>query len=440
MKRYGNLYGRICSYDNLEQAFHNASKGKGQRREVQEFAADLEGNLSRLEQELRSHTYQTSEYSIFVIHEPKERTIYKLPFRDRVVHWAIMQVVGQIWTSNLTRDVYACVKGKGIHPCLAKLRSDLRSDPEGTAYCLKLDVRKFYPSINHDILKQVLRVKLKDPELLQLLDGIIDSADGVPIGNYLSQFFANLYLSELDHLIKERLKVRYYYRYADDIVLLGADKESLRGHLVFINDYLNSERALDIKRNYQIYPVESRGIDFVGYVTYHTHCLARKRNKQNLCRKVAALRKQGASDDEIRLKLASNIGFMKHCDSIHFTNKIIGMKKFSDVSKKQGNFEGTKLKIESIFGKEVQLLGFQVGDSRYKGDCLTLHFKIQEPVKQPDGTEQTEWVQHICFTSSEHLIKQLDGVEIDPDDPPHCKIIRQETGTDRGFFKIVDPD
>lgn len=397
MKRFGNLYARICSYDNLEQAFYRASAGKKKRREVREFASDMEANLRRIEHKLRTHTYRTGAYSVFIKHEPKKRVIYKLPFGDRVVHWAIMLVIQPIWVSNFTRDVYACVKGKGIHPCLRRLRRDLRDDPEGTAYCLKLDVRKFYPSIDHDLLKQVVRVKIKDPELLILLDEIIDSAPGVPIGNYLSQFLANLYLSELDHLIKERLGVRYYYRYADDIVLLAADKAALSGHLVFINHYLNHERALDVKRNYQIYPVESRGVDFVGYVTRHDYCLARKRNKQNLCRRVAALRKKQVPDGVIRLKLASNLGFMQHCDSINLLNTI-GMKKFSDVQKKRGNFEGAKLKIDSILNRTLQLTGYQVGDSRYRDSCLTLQFRIEEQVTRPDGSSGVEWVQHICFT------------------------------------------
>lgn len=439
MKRFGNLFERICSYDNLEQAFYHASNGKQKRAEVQEFASNLEVNLRQIQNELLTHAYQTSKYEVFVKYEPKERVIYKLPFRDRVVHWAIMLVIQPIWVANFTRDVYACVKGKGIHPCLKKLRQDLRDDPEGTAYCLKLDVRKFYPSIDHEIMKQVVRVKLKDPELLWLLDGIIDSADGVPIGNYLSQFFANLYLSQLDHIIKEELKVRYYYRYADDIVLLAADKASLSGYLVFINHYLNSDRALDIKRNYQIFPVESRGVDFVGYVTYHTHCLARKRNKQNLCRGVAALRKRGLPDDAIRLKLASNLGFMQHCNSINLINKI-GMKKFSDVQKHKGNFEGDKMSVDNLLGKVIQLTGFQVGDSRYNDACLTLQFKMEEQVPQADGTTRNEWVQHICFTGSKALIRQLDGVEIDPADPPFCKIIKQDIGKGKCFYKIIDPD
>lgn len=439
MKRFGNLFERICSYENLEQAFYRASDGKRKRPEVIAFTSNLEVNLCQIQKELVNKTYYTSEYEVFIKHEPKERVIYKLPFRDRVVHWAIMLVVEPIWVANFTRDVYACVKGKGIHPCLKQVKRDLHNDPEGTAYCLKLDVRKFYPSINHEILKQVVRVKIKDPDLLWLLDEIIDSADGVPIGNYLSQYLANLYLSELDHLIKEQLGVRYYYRYADDIVVLGSNKEELSGHLVFINHYLNDNRAIDLKRNYQIYPVASRGIDFVGYVTYHAHCLARKRNKQNLCRSVATLRKRGLKDDEIRLKLASNLGFMQHCNSINLLNTI-GMKKISDVQKHTGNFEGDKLKLDNILGKVLQLTGFQTAQSRYRDDCLTLQFKIEEQVTKPDGSQATEWVQHICFTGSQALIKQLDGVEIDPNDPPHCRIIKQELENGRCFYKLTDPE
>ncbi|WP_349978217.1 reverse transcriptase domain-containing protein, partial [Phocaeicola dorei] len=270
MKRYGNLFDRVVEYGNLEQAFHNAARHKTRRSEVIEYGSHLEANLLQLQRELITGTYRTSEYKTFIIYEPKERKIFKLPFRDRVVHWAIMQVIEPIWLSNFTRDTYSCIRGRGIHPLLYKLRRDLKADPEGTRYCLKIDVRKFYPSIDHEIMKQVIRRKLKDARLLALLDGIVDSAEnGVPIGNYLSQFFANLYLSELDHIMKEEMGIRYYYRFADDIVLLDGNKEKLHGTLVFINHYLNNERALSIKPNYQVFPVESRGVNYVGYVTFH---------------------------------------------------------------------------------------------------------------------------------------------------------------------------
>lgn len=419
---------------------------KRKRDEVKRFEADLDTNLRQLQVELTTRTYTTSAYEVFVKYEPKRREIYKLPFRDRVVQWAIMQVLEPVWTPQFTSDTHACIRGRGIHSLLRQLRTDLRRDPDGTRYCLKIDVRKFYPSIDHGILKQVIRRKLKDPDVLWLLDGIIDSASGVPIGNYISQYFANLYLSELDHLLKEDVGVRYYYRYADDIVLLSDSKEYLSGVLVYINHYLNDSRLLTLKSNFQIYPVESRGIDFVGYVTYHTHCLARKRNKQGLCRELAALRKKGLPDEEIRLRVASRMGFMKHCDSNHLL-KILGMKKFSDIKPKQGKLTGGKYHIDTILNREIHITAFDVSQSKYDGEMLTLQYEIYEQMEDEqgkviddEGNPVMAWIKHITFTGSKALIRQLDGVELT--EPVAAKIIKQPIGTDgkRCFYSIVDPD
>lgn len=441
MKRYGNLFKQVCDFDNLCLAADMAGKGKRSRGEVKEFFANADENLRHIQQQLLTHTYRTSPYEVFIKYEPKRREIYKLPFCDRVVHWAIMLVVEPVWIRTFTRDTYACVRGRGIHGCMRQLRRDLQTDPAGTAYCFKLDVRKFYPSIDHEILKQVIRRKIKDPDLLALFDEIIDSADGVPIGNYLSQFFANLYLSELDHLIKEEAGVRYYYRYADDIVVLAASKEQLHGVQMYINHYLHEHRGLDMKRNYQIFPVESRGIDFVGYVFFHTHTLMRKSIKQNFCRAVARLNKRAdISEAEYKQRVCSWLGWAKHSNSKHLI-KSIGMKKFSDVQKtNRGNFEGSKMRLDDILGKTIQITGFSVTESRFRETCLTLQFLIEVQRPGPDGQTVSEWEQHICFTGSQALIKQLDGVEIDPDDPPYAKIVKHELSGNRCFYKITDPD
>lgn len=451
MKRYGNLYAQICDINNLRLAAQNAASGKRRRSEVTAFFARLEENLEQLHRELTEKRYKTSPYDVFVKFEGKRREIYKLPFRDRVVHWAIMQVLEPIWTPQFTADTHACIKGRGMHSLLRKLREDLRNDPEGTAYCLKLDIRKFYPSIDHEKMKAVVRRKIKDPEVLWLLDGIIESAPGVPIGNYISQYFANLYLSELDHLLKEVAGVRYYYRYADDMVLLAGDKPTLHGWLVLINDWLNVERHVDLKSNYQVFPVESRGVDFVGYVTFHTHCLARKKNKQGLCRELAKLRKAGVPEAEIMLLTASRAGFMLHCDSKHLF-KVLNMKKFSDlVPKTTGNLTGTKYHIDAILNREIHLTGYKLAPSKFNNDqSLTLQYEIEEqltetgadgqsrPVIDDDGNAVTGWVKHITFTGSQALIRQLEGVEIT--EPLRAKIIKQPIDRGRCFYKIVDPD
>lgn len=182
-------------------------------------------------------------------------------------------------------------------------------------YCLKMDIKKFYPSINHKILKRILKKKIKDKELLQLLSEVIDSAEGVPIGNYLSQFFANLYMAYFDHWVKEELKVKYYYRYADDIVLLSDSKDQLRRWFVAIKLYLTHELQLKLKDNYQIFPVDSRGIDFVGYVFYHTHTRLRKSIKMKLWRLIDKYESGEIKKEELQVRLASYFGWLKYCDS-----------------------------------------------------------------------------------------------------------------------------
>jgi retron-type reverse transcriptase len=263
MKRLGNLYDQICSIENLRLADEKARRRKLRSYGVQRHDKNRDENLLRLQEMLLTQTYKTSQYDVFTIYEPKERQIFRLPyFPDRITHHAIMNVLEPIWVSVFTNDTYSCIKNRGIHAAAKRVKYDLKTDPEGTIYCLKIDVRKFYPSIDHDILKQVIRRKIKDKRLLWLLDEIIDSADGVPIGNYLSQYFANLYLAYFDHWIKEVKQVRYFYRYADDIVILSSSKESLHALLREMRVYLRDNLKLKIKHNFQVFPVDSRGIDF----------------------------------------------------------------------------------------------------------------------------------------------------------------------------------
>jgi hypothetical protein len=177
-----------------------------------------------------------------------------------------------------------------------------------------MDVKKFYPSIDHDILKGLLRRKIKDTDLLELLDEIIDSSPGVPIGNYLSQYFANFYMAYFDHWIKEVKCVRYYFRYADDLVILSSGKEKLHRLLWEIADYLREQLKLEVKRNYQLFPVSERGIDFVGYRFYHTHILLRKQIKKNFARMLKYA--------PCRESIASYWGWAKHCNSRHLLKKL----------------------------------------------------------------------------------------------------------------------
>ena len=449
MKRIGYLFDKVCDLDNLRLAEINAGAGKGSRKEVAQFRANLEQNLSELRDELVNKTYHTSAYTCFIKHEPKERVIFKLPYRDRVVQWAIMQVLVPIWTPIFTRDTYACISGRGVHSLLRRLRKDLQNDPDGTIFCYKIDIRKFYPSITHSILKEVVRKRIKDPDLLWLLDDIIDSADGVPIGNYISQYFANLYLAELDHIAKEQWHIKYYYRYADDIVILSDSKEFLHGIHSKIVQYLAEHRRLELKPNYQIFPVEARGIDFVGYVVRHEYCLARKRNKKALCKIVAKLRKKGLTNEEIRLRVASRLGFIVHADSKHLI-EILGVKKLHEVRKtqgKHGQMVGDKLHIDKITGKELHLLRYEIAPSKMNdGNCLKFQYELNEPLRDENGQPLIDangqpimgWVKHITFSGSKTLAEDM--ADLDLSEPVQCQIIRQPCSDrqDRAFYTLAE--
>lgn len=203
-------------------------------------------------------------------------------------------------------------------------------DRENARYCLKIDIRKFYPSIDHDVLKAIVRRKIKCKDTLDLLDQIIDSSDGVPIGNYLSQYFANLMLAYFDHWIKEVKRVRYYFRYADDMVFLASTKEELHFLLADIKKYLATLK-LSLKGNEQIFPIaenredkHGRGLDFVGFVFYHNQTLMRKSIKQNFCRMAARLNKKHTiSAKDYKQGLCSWYGWAKVSNSKHLLKTII---------------------------------------------------------------------------------------------------------------------
>lgn len=315
MKRLKNLYEQIYSIENLYLADQKARKGKLEQYGIQVHDKDQDLNIWELHLMLRNKTYKTSAYTTFTIYEPKERIIFRLPyFPDRITHHAVMNIMEPVFISTFTADTYSCIKGKGIHAAANAVRKALK-DVAGTQYCLKLDIKKFYPNIDHAILKQLLRRKIKDQDLLWLLDGIIDSADGLPIGNYLSQYFANFYLTYFDHWIKEVKAVKYYFRYADDLVILSDDKAYLHQLLSDIRQYLDQELNLKVKENYQVFPVKARSIDFVGYRFYHTHVMLRKTIKQNFARMLKRRKN--------RESIASYSGWAKHCNSKHLLKKLL---------------------------------------------------------------------------------------------------------------------
>lgn len=363
MKRYGNIYDKICSMENLELAYKNAKKGKGWYREVREIEENPQYYLGLLQSMLKNHTYKTSEYSTFMKKDGrKEREIYKLPFfPDRIAQWAVLQIIEPQLLAYFTDDTYSAIPNKGIHAAFRKLRKAVDTVPEEMTYCLKIDCKKFYPSIDHDILKQKFRKKYKDPELLFLIDEFIDSIStcpaleenidfyagqgkeikivtgdngqefidgiGIPIGNYFSQYAGNFYLTEFDHWMKEVKHVKHYYRYMDDICIFASSKEELHQLLQEIEEYLNTKLNLRLKGNYQIFPSFIRGVDFVGYRIFLDYTLLRKSTCQQFKQKMTAIRKKIESGQEMNYSewcsINSYKGWLKHCDSYRLTEKYI---------------------------------------------------------------------------------------------------------------------
>jgi len=293
MKRYGNLYAKVCTLENIRLAHKNARKGKLKYAEVKWVDAHLDECVAQIQKMLVEKTYTTSPYRVFdKVDNGKRRVIYALPyFPDRIIHHCIMQVVEDIWMRTFIRDTYASMKNRGVHDGVRRVQSAMRNDPAGTRYCLKMDVTQFYPSISHPLLKQTIRLKIKDPDLLALMDGIIDSVpSGVPIGNYLSQFLGNLFLSGIDHWGKEVLGLKYYFRYCDDIVVLLDDPTRLHQ----LRSLFDTELAaidLSLKGNWQVFPVAARGVDFLGYRFFGTHTLVRRRIADKFRRQMRQHRK-----------------------------------------------------------------------------------------------------------------------------------------------------
>jgi RNA-directed DNA polymerase len=315
MKRIGNLYEQICSIENLRIADENASRGKKKQKGVIRHNQNKEQNILELRERLLQKSFRTSEYSTFIIYEPKERIIYKLPYYpDRIVHHAIMQVIGPMLINTFTADTYSCIIGRGIHKAHYNVQKALL-DTDGTRYCLKMDVKKFFPNIDHGVLKQLLRRKFKDQDLLALLDEIIDSTDGLPIGNYLSSCFANFYMTYFDHWLKEEKKVENYFRYCDDIVILHSDKAYLHELRKAIQVYLRDHLKLEAKSNYQVFPIASRGLDFVGYRSFGRFIRLRKRIKINFIRMIRTNRNERS--------INSYNGWITHCHGANLKKKYI---------------------------------------------------------------------------------------------------------------------
>lgn len=323
MKRVGNLYEKICDIENLRLAHKQARRGKSFYTEVKLIDENEDEYLYRLQDMLIHKTYHTSKYEVFEKKEGKKiRKIYKLPyFPDRICQWAIIQVIEPYLIRTLADDTYSALPGRGVERARRKMVRALKTDPENTVWCLKIDISKYYPNINIDKLKLKYRRLFKDDDLLWLLDEILDSNPdtGVPIGNYLSQYSGNIYLSDFDHRVKEAYRVKHYFRYMDDMVFLSSSKEELQALIKEITKYLADEHDLKVKDSWSLFRVEDRGIDFVGYVFKHDSIRLRKSIAHSIKKTSSKIRWRVNNDMELNRHLYFSFnslkGWLKHSHS-----------------------------------------------------------------------------------------------------------------------------
>jgi len=351
MKRVGNLYEKILDPALIHAAISFAGQGKGKRESVQRVMADIPGHVEKIRQMLINDTYTPTPYHVFMKYDPRCKKTRKIQrpeyFPDQVMHWLVILACQKVFMRGMDHWCCGSVPNRGIKRGHDGVRKWLQHDKKHTKYTLKMDIRKYYDSIPHDKLMEVIRRKIKDPRMLSLIGKIVNTTEvGIPIGNYTSQWFANLFLEGLDHHIREKLKVKHYVRYIDDMVLFGNNKKELHKVRRLIETYLKDEMGLELKDNWQVFKTDSRGVDFLGFVFFRTHIRLRARNFLAFIRQCAVVKKLMALKMSIPFKIAagliSRLGQLKHFDSFVIKSKyFVGIKLkqlkkvVSDASKRQ---------------------------------------------------------------------------------------------------------
>jgi len=350
MKRYGNLYSEIYDFENLYEAYLEARKCKRYRPDVLEFSANLEENLIQIQNELIWKMYEVGRYREFYVYEPKKRLIMALPFKDRVVQWAIYRVLNPLFDKTFIAHSYACREGMGTHKAADKLQYWLRKvdrKPE-KYYYLKMDISKYFYRVDHDVILKILERKIKDKDALWLLEKIIRSESmafglplytepgdcpkdkrlhnkGMPIGNLTSQLLANIYLNELDQFVKHKLGIKYYTRYMDDFIILHHNKKYLHRLKEEVEEFLNNKLKLHLNKKTCIRPI-SIGIEFVGFRIWPTHRRLKKKTALKMKRRLKYLQKAYARGEttfeEVNSSVQSYLGILKHCDSYYLRQAI----------------------------------------------------------------------------------------------------------------------
>jgi len=330
MKTYRNLYPNLCSYENLELAFRKARKKKTTKQYVMDFESNLEENLNQLKYELETFAYAPSPLTTFTVRDPKTRRISASHFRDRIVHHALCNVIGPIFEKRFIHDSFANQKGKGTHSAIRRFEKfmrkvssnghKLRNGGGGNCvlhsnrcYVLKADIKHYFDNIDYEILLGIIRRKISDPRIIWLIKQILSNhktrfpGKGMPLGNLTSQFFANVYLNELDYFVKHTLKAKYYLRYVDDFVILHMDKNVLERWQCEIGQFLKSNL------NVEIHPDKSRivsvrnGITLLGFRVFYHYRLLKKSNARRVWKRLDKFKQKHQAGNIEKEKISQSL-------------------------------------------------------------------------------------------------------------------------------------
>ena len=333
---YNNSYPELCTYENLLLAFKKARKRKTTKPYVLEFEKDLKNNLSKLQTEFINETYKPHELKTFTIRDPKTRKISKSHFRDRIVHHAICNIIQMIFEKTFIYDSFANQKGKGTHKALERFdyfKRKVSKNNTKRCYVFKADVKKYFETVDQKVLITTISKKIKDEKLISLIRKVLENhkskqfGKGMPLGNLTSQFFANVYLNELDYFVKHKLKIKYYLRYVDDFVILHNSKEVLSRYKVKINDFLKSQLKLELHPNKcKIKPLNC-GVSLLGFRVFYYHKLLRKSNFRKFIKKFFILKEDCLEKiidfEDVSKFLAGWFGYAMHANTYWLRRRIL---------------------------------------------------------------------------------------------------------------------
>ena len=323
-KRLVHGFADVISIDNLLQSWKEFLRGKRSRKDVQIFALDLMDNILCLHQDLAGFSYCHDLYQAFNISDPKPRSIHKATVRDRLLHHAIYRILYPFFDQVFIADSFSCCLNKGTHKALNRFKSfayQVGQNNTRTVWVLKCDIKKFFANINHRILKNILSEYIPDKDVLWLLDRVIDSFNsgnpgvGLPLGNLTSQLLVNIYMNKFDQLVKHKLKIKHYIRYADDFVILSEDKDWLLHILPKLADFLQEALKLQLHPNKVFIKTLASGVDWLGWVNFPTHRVLRTSTKRRMFKKVRGDLKVGT--------VSSYLGMLKHGNGHELEKKVM---------------------------------------------------------------------------------------------------------------------